>query len=314
MSASTEAARGLLKQRIMVQTSATTWARWVSRSLLQARVAGGVALSLATLSLSSLAIAQEPSESPQEAPASADEPPASTQESLPVAPAPSSGAQRPSSSEASASAAMAVSADDPWITAPPRVHEGFYLRLTSGPCVLTMNGHGPYGSASLTGSGAGGKVSIGGAVAPGFVLAGTFEGSAFDAEFKGGPFVDATVRSNGKTRPASNRASGGFGMVGMLVDWYPRPTAGWHVGVSGGLGALVLTNSADDSDFAGANFSGSVFGGYDWSLGSNWSVGLQLVASGATTTKLMVDEDDTHDSGYRLTPFSVGLQASVLYF
>lgn len=200
----------------------------------------------------------------------------------------------------------------------PRVHEGFYLRLTTGPSFMTLNGHGPYGSASLTGAGYGGMVAIGAAVAPGFVVAGTLQGAAFNAEFNGGPFEHATVTSNGKTYPASDRATGGAGMLGVLVDWYPEPRGGWHVGGSTGLGAIVLENSADDRDFAGVNLAGSVFGGYDWALGRKWSLGLQLVVSGGTRTKLMEEdpnkENDPRDTGYRLTPFSVGVQASVLYF
>jgi hypothetical protein len=194
-----------------------------------------------------------------------------------------------------------------------RVHEGFYLRMSSGPSFASLRGHGPSGSVSITDSGEGGFIAIGGALVPGLVLAGTLQGTAFDAEFKGGPFEHATVSSNGKTRNASNRATGGFGMLGMLVDWYPQPKAGWHVGGSAGVGALVLSNAADDSVYGGANFAGTLFGGYDWALGRDWSLGLQLVASGATRTELE-DDSSSRDTGYRLTPLSVGVQASLLYF
>jgi hypothetical protein len=199
----------------------------------------------------------------------------------------------------------------------PHLHEGFYLRFTTGPSFLTLRGHGPSGaSASITDSGPSGSIAIGGAVAPGLVLAGTFSGAAFNAEFEGGPFAHATVTSNGRTRTASHNAQGGFGMMGMLVDWYPQPRGGWHTGLAAGVGAVVLTNSADDSDLGGLNFSGSVFGGYDWALGRKWSLGLQLIASGGTMSKLQTDTDSdhTHDSGYRLAPFSIGVQASLLYF
>ena len=148
---------------------------------------------------------------------------------------------------------------------------------------------------------------------PGLVLAGTLEGVGLRSEFKGGPLADATITSGGKTRSASHDAEGGFGMIGLLVDWYPKPAGGWHAGGSAGLGAIGLTNVADDSDLGGVNFSGSLFGGYDWSLGRDWALGLQLTASGGTTTKLREDSGD-HDTGYRLTPVSVGVQASVLYF
>jgi hypothetical protein len=194
-----------------------------------------------------------------------------------------------------------------------RVHEGFYLRLGSGPSVASFSGHGPLGSASLTGLGESGFLAIGGAVAPGLVLAGTVQGTGITADFKGGPFNDATVTSNGKSRPASRKAEAGIGMVGLLLDWYPRPKAGWHAGVATGIGAIGLTNLADDSGLSGVNLGGSVFGGYDWALGRDWALGLQLTASGATSTKLREDSG-AHDTGYRLTPLSFGIQASVLYF
>jgi hypothetical protein len=155
-------------------------------------------------------------------------------------------------------------------------------------------------------------MAIGGALAPGFVLAGTVQGTGLSAEFEGGPLARATVSSKGRTREASGRAEGGTVMVGILMDWYPEPKAGWHVGVAGGVGALVLMNWADDSALGGVNLAGSAFGGYDWALGRNWGLGLQLTASGATSTKMV--DDDQRDTGYRLTPLSIGLQASLVYF
>ena len=193
------------------------------------------------------------------------------------------------------------------------MHEGFYLRMGSGPSVVSLSGHGPSGSASLTSGGESGFVTIGGAVAPGLVLAGTVQGAAVTSEFKGGPLAGATVTSNGATRSASRKAEAGIGMVGVLLDWYPEPKAGWHAGVATGIGGVGVTNLADDSSVGGVNFGGSVFGGYDWALGRNWALGLQLTASGATSTKLREDSG-SHDSGYRLTPLTVGVQASVLYF
>ena len=195
----------------------------------------------------------------------------------------------------------------------PRVHQGFYLRLSSGPSVTTLRGRGPSGSASLTGGGESGFIAIGGAVAPGLVLAGTLQGTGFTADFKGGPLSDATLTANGETHSASHRAQAGIGMLGLLLDWYPQPRGGWHAGIATGIGAVGLTNSADDSDLGGVNLSGSVFGGYDWALGRDWALGLQLTASGGTSTKLHEDPG-AHDSGYRLTPVSLGVQASLLYF
>ena len=212
--------------------------------------------------------------------------------------------------EQSAAPAARESAELPAIDAR---HEGFYLRIASGPSLVSLRGHGPSGSASITGEGSSGSIAIGAAVVPGLVLAGTLQGQEITSDFNGGPLANATVSVGAESHTASHKAEGGIGMIGLLVDWYPKPTGGWHTGASAGLGAIGLTNLADDSDLAGVNFTGSVFGGYDWALGRDWALGLQLTASGGTTTKLKEDDFD-HDTGYRLTPLSLGIQASVLYF
>jgi len=271
---------------------------------------------VATLALSSLAGAQEPAtvQEPTAAqpvpppPADTASPTPAASQAAPLPPPPPPGRVAPT---------PALKLEQSWLNPPRRVHEGFYLRFTSGPSFVTLRGHGPLGgSASITDSGYSGSIAIGGAIARGLVLAGTLQGSAFNAEFEGGPFVGATVSANGRTRAASHDAQGGFGMVGVLVDWYPEPTGGWHTGFAAGLGGIGLTNAADDSDLGGVNFAGSLFGGYDWALGRNWALGLQLTASGGTSSKLQtnLESDHTYYSGYRLAPFSLGVQASLLYF
>jgi hypothetical protein len=305
----------------MVHSSSATSARW-SLSLAPATRAVVVAPALiATLSLCSLARAQEPAASPAlesaaPQPSAQPLPPAAPAETAPPTTNPTAAVREAAPAPAPAPAPAAPTSEERPLRL-TRVHEGLYLRFTSGPSFVTLQGHNRLGrSASITDSGAGGSIAIGGALVPGLVLAGTLQGTAFAAEFEGGPFTDATVSSNGKRRAASNKAFGGYGMVGMLVDWYPKPTGNWHAGFATGLGAVVLTNAADDSDLGGLNFSGSLFGGYDWSLGRNWALGLQLTASGGTTAKMYeeVNSDDARDTGYRLTPFSVGVQASLLYF
>ena len=296
---------------LMTQSASLTSARSSHSPAPAARAAVFAPVLIATLALCSVASAQEPALVPAPsavAPAAAA--PAAAAPAAPTAPA----AAPPASVSTPVSAPPAA---DTLKLRMPRVHEGFYLRFTSGPSFLTLRGHGPSRkSASITDSGVSGSIAIGGAIAPGLVLAGTISGSAFNAEFEGGPFANATVTANGRTRSASHDAQGGFGMIGVLVDWYPKPTGGWHTGFATGLGGIGMTNSADNSDLGGVNFAGSVFGGYDWALGRNWALGLQLTASGGTSAKLQtdLDSDHTHDSGYRLAPFSVGVQASVLYF
>ena len=149
-------------------------------------------------------------------------------------------------------------------------------------------------------------------MAPGVVLAGTLQGSTVTSEFEGGPFADATVTSNGEEIAASNKVAASLSELGLLVDWYPDPSAGWHAGISGGLGVTGLVHQADDSTEFGIGAAGSLFGGYDWHIGPQWSLGIAIVASGNTTARMKDNEGD--ETGYELRAFSVGVAGSFLYF
>ena len=190
---------------------------------------------------------------------------------------------------------------------------GFYLRIGSGFSDVNLSGNGPRGTASFSGLGSNSLIAMGGNVARGVVLAGTIQGSSVTTTFKGGPFEGQTVTSNGQSLTASSKADANFAVLGLLVDWYPNPSDGWHVGLSGGLGVTSVKNHADDSTMNGTSAAGGVFGGYDWAIGPEWSIGLALVATGALSAS-MKNSSDQPDTGYRLKSSSLGISGSFLYF
>ena len=192
-------------------------------------------------------------------------------------------------------------------------HTGFYLRVTTGFSYVSLAGTGPTGTAKIAGLGDNSIIAIGGSIARGLVLAGTIQSSEVTKTFKGGPFVGQSVTTAGQSKPASDKADAAASEIGLFVDWYPRPTGGWHVGLSAGLGAASVVNYADNSTMAGASAAGSIFGGYDWAIGSDWSIGLALVGAGAGSAT-MKDSSEKTDTGYRLRSFSFGLAGSILYF
>ena len=63
----------------------------------------------------------------------------------------------------------------------------------------------------------------------------------------------------------------------------------------------------------GTSAAGSLFGGYDWAIGPEWSLGLAVVGAGARYASLKDTSDHPH-RGYRLKSFSLGISASILYF
>ena len=192
------------------------------------------------------------------------------------------------------------------------VRDGFYLRSISGVAHLSVWGEGPRGDAALSGMGSSSTVAIGGTPVRGLVLAGTLETLTLTAEFEGGPFGDVTIPLGEDEVDASSNATVAHLQLGALVDWYPDPDAGWHVGLGGGLGLLSLVNHADNGVMVGVGAAGAVVGGHDWLIGRKWSIGLGLRVSASTPMKLRDDEGE--ETGYELALWSVGLGGSILYY
>jgi hypothetical protein len=210
--------------------------------------------------------------------------------------------------------AAAAQAPSDSTSAELRSPDGFYLRTSvSGPAFVTFFGDGPTGTATIAALDSAPGFSIGGSIAPGWVIGGTVQTATAQGTFDRGPLRNATLVVDGSNTPASQKARATFVETGLFVDWYPDPRAGWHVGLSGGLGVITVNNYADDSTLVGFSPAGTVFGGRDWAIGGPWSLGISLVASGATGATLKRESTDD-SAGYRLAPVSVGLQASLLYF
>jgi hypothetical protein len=189
---------------------------------------------------------------------------------------------------------------------------GFYLRFIEGTGYAKFHGTGPRGSVSASGLGNHSTIAIGGGVARGLAVAGTIQSTEIEATLEGGPFSKATLTTNGATAVASPKAKLAQAQIGALVDWYPGLQSGFHGGLSAGLGAISLTNNADDSKLTGAAVSGSLFVGYDTAISRSWALGLTAVASGITSSSLK--DKDGDESGYKLNAFSIQLGASLLFF
>jgi hypothetical protein len=178
-------------------------------------------------------------------------------------------------------------------------HDGFYMRLSLGLAYTSVWGRGPLGNASISGAGFGLSASFGGTIARGLVLGGGLRIDDGVGRFTGGP----------PEAPGNATASVGQ-ILGVFVDWFPAPTDGWHVGSQLGLGVTTVTDSSLKETSALA-FAGSIFGGYDWWIGPQWSLGLLMSLSTASSEALT--DGGGNQTGYVLAPLALAIEGSILW-
>jgi hypothetical protein len=259
-------------------------------------------LALATPFVASVAFAQTESLPPLPAPTS-PEPPLSTG---PV-PAPAVSDATNNTPAPPATSASPAAPPQPAVSAAPRadvhergayLHDGLYLRMALGASYGWVSGEGPSGPAHLSGGGPAIMLAIGGTPAPGLVIAFDFSIASVDGDFAGAP--------PGAAGPASTVEP----LVGALLDWYPWPDGGWHLGGALGLGGLGLTDSAGFNS-NGYSFGVAALGGYDWWISTQWSAGVLAFVATATTTG--TEDNNQNQTGYRFTPATIGIEASLLF-
>ncbi len=134
------------------------------------------------------------------------------------------------------------------------------------------------------------ELLLGGTPGGGFVIGGGFVGQDISD-----PDREVSVGSSGS---ASSTTDGALGVVvvGPFVDWFPDERGGAHVGLMLGIGGIGVQDENGDS---ATGFGGALFGGYDFWIGEQWSIGPEArivavrtdhdIGSGASRTTL----DDT---------------------
>jgi hypothetical protein len=147
-------------------------------------------------------------------------------------------------------------------------HDGFFLRFGLGVGYFSSSGTisvsgGPESKYKVKGTGLALDISIGGAIASGVILAGTITATSAS---------NATQSADGYPDYSS---SASLSALGVLVDVYPNPTDGLHFGGALSLAGVsyndTRNNSSDDTRQGGA-ISGHF--GYEWWVGTDWSLGV----------------------------------------
>ena len=143
-----------------------------------------------------------------------------------------------------------------------RRHDGFYLRagITVGYAVDHANT--AERETVLTGLGGFVDYAIGGTITDGLVL-------AFAHHMLGVGSPDTEV--NGVALDKDHTAL--YQVLGVLVDFYPDPSAGWHVAWTIGFGAAdILIHDEDNAGDLGLGLA--LGGGHDFWFAEQWSFGL----------------------------------------
>lgn len=223
------------------------------------------------VSLTSVAAGSAQDSAPAQAPA----PTLSTGSAPPVNPPP-----------ARAQAPVAVSEvrsdDGTW-----RHHDGFYLRLGIGIGFGRVNSTGEFGErgsdalvdfdAQYSGIGAAYELLIGGTPGSGVVVGGGFVGQDISD-----PKVESGFVGLSNASSASSDGSLGLLLLGPFIDWFPAPKGGFHVGAMLGIATIGLSSSQTDDDLSDG-FGGSLWTGYDFWIGEQWSLGSELRAAFLST-------------------------------
>jgi hypothetical protein len=173
-------------------------------------------------------------------------------------------------------------------------HDGFYLRLALGEHYTSFTGDGKSSDVSVHGFTPAQTLAIGGTPGDGVVVAGVVRAEQIRGTLHGAP------KPEGK-------GTATLGELGILMDYFPRPTDGWHVGGLLALGVVTL-NDSQLPDSSGAAFAASAFGGYDWWIGPEWSLGLMAVFTASSRASLK--DSDRNDSGYSLNALAGGIDFS----
>jgi len=183
---------------------------------------------------------------------------------------------------------------------PPRIrrtgyrHDGFYLRFGIGPAY--GKAHSDSGDsqidlkATFDGWGPAYELLIGGTPVAGFVIGGGLVGQDIRD-----PSIQIDVSGGASTSAVAKNEALGVVLLGPFIDWFPDPTSGGHVGAMFGIGAIGL--QGDDGN-ASSGYGGSVWGGYDFWVGKQSSIGpeARVVAISAERDVLGVPFNDSATS------------------
>jgi hypothetical protein len=159
-------------------------------------------------------------------------------------------------------------------------------------------GDGSRGSASISGFAVSSSVALGATFWNGLVIAALVSATYGGGSFHGGP------------PGAPGDASALLPQLGVLVDWYPAPERGLHVGGTFGLGGFLVEDSSN-RNYRGFAPAGSLRAGAAGWLGPEASVDIAAVFSLAASASS--HDQYRQNTGYDLMSASGGFEWSIVF-
>lgn len=169
-------------------------------------------------------------------------------------------------------------------------HDGFYLRMGTGPSYMRASASGSGSDVTVSGNGLELGVAVGGSVAENLSLFGEVASSVSEAP---------TVEQDGSERVAS-RNSASVGGVGPRVAYYFMPL---NLYVSG---TLMLSRYKSAATVSRLGPGVSLMVGKEWWVSDNWGLGVAGRLFGASAK-------DRRDGDLTWTMSSVGIVFSATY-
>ena len=170
-------------------------------------------------------------------------------------------------------------------------HDRFYMRFGIGPgyghVTSAGNDSGIDIEATFDGWGPSYEMLFGGTPAAGFVVGGGLLLQSISE-----PDVSIDISGTTSESHVAEDESLGIVVVGPFIDWFPNPEGGGHIGVMAGFAATGLEG---DDDEASDGYGAALFGGYDFWVGSQWSIGPEARFTLVSTERevLGIPIDDT---------------------
>lgn len=185
--------------------------------------------------------------------------------------------------------AVAPPPDLPPVDCGVGIHDGFYTRAAIGLQATILTGR----AASLDAvphTGVPMMVALGGTPTSGLVVGGAAR-------------VGFTPHAKDRPSPVS-----AFDEIGVLVDWFPDPKGGAHVGAIAGAGGLSLAGARGVTSRIAP--SGTILLGYDGWVSEQGSVGAFVALTAATSSAVHVVAPGVSADA---APLAISLEASFTY-